>query len=58
MEELNLKTISCQEMKEMDSHAINKIGIPGIVLMENAALRYCLERINYGINRRSTTYIG
>jgi len=53
-----LKTISCQEMKEMDSHAINKIGIPGIVLMENAALRYCLERINYGINRRSTTYIG
>jgi len=31
--------ISCEEMKTMDSYAINKIGIPSIVLMENAALK-------------------
>lgn len=34
-----MKPISCREMKEIDSHAIEKIGIPGIVLMENAALK-------------------
>ena len=34
-----MHTISCEEMKEMDSHAINVIGIPSIVLMENAALK-------------------
>lgn len=32
-------TISCEEMKAMDSYAINNIGIPSIVLMENAALK-------------------
>lgn len=32
-------TISCAEMKAMDAYAINKIGIPSIVLMENAALK-------------------
>lgn len=31
--------ISCEEMKAMDSYAINNIGIPSIVLMENAALK-------------------
>lgn len=31
--------ISCAEMKAMDEYAINKIGIPSIVLMENAALQ-------------------
>ncbi|HPY56341.1 MAG TPA: NAD(P)H-hydrate epimerase [Sedimentibacter sp.] len=31
--------MSCQEMKEMDSYAINTVGIPSIVLMENAALK-------------------
>ena len=34
-----MPTISCEEMKAMDSYAIEKIGIPSIVLMENAALR-------------------
>lgn len=34
-----MKTINCDEMKEMDSYAIHKIGIPSIVLMENAALK-------------------
>lgn len=32
-------TISCEEMKDMDSYAINNIGIPSIVLMETAAIR-------------------
>ena len=31
--------ISCREMKEMDRYAIQEIGIPGIILMENAALK-------------------
>ena len=30
--------ISCAEMKAMDAYAINEVGIPSIVLMENAAL--------------------
>jgi len=34
-----MESISCQEMKEMDSYAINTVGIPSIVLMENAALK-------------------
>ncbi|TJX15181.1 NAD(P)H-hydrate epimerase [Tissierella creatinini] len=32
-------TITCEQMKAMDSYAINTIGIPSIVLMETAALR-------------------
>lgn len=31
--------ISCKDMKSMDSYAINNIGIPSIILMENAALK-------------------
>lgn len=34
-----MKAITCQEMKQMDSHAIHHFGIPSIVLMENAALK-------------------
>ncbi|MEY8415982.1 NAD(P)H-hydrate epimerase [Tissierella praeacuta] len=32
-------TISCNEMKAMDSYAIENICIPSIVLMENAAIK-------------------
>lgn len=32
-------TISCKQMKAMDAYAINNIGIPSILLMENAALK-------------------
>lgn len=32
-------TISCEEMKAMDSYAIENIRIPSIVLMENAAIK-------------------
>ncbi|HRC81600.1 MAG TPA: NAD(P)H-hydrate epimerase [Sedimentibacter sp.] len=45
-----MKVISCQEMKEIDSHAIKKIGIPGIVLMENAALKV-INNIDLNLNR-------
>lgn len=38
-------TISCKEMKAMDSYTINNIGIPSIVLMENAALKV-IKNIN------------
>ncbi|NCB42090.1 MAG: NAD(P)H-hydrate epimerase [Clostridia bacterium] len=34
-----METVTCSEMKAMDSYAIKAIGIPGIVLMEHAALR-------------------
>ena len=34
-----MTALTCSEMKAMDSYAINTIGIPSIVLMENAALR-------------------
>lgn len=40
-----MKTISCKEMQDMDYYAINNIGIPSIVLMENAALKV-LKNIN------------
>ena len=45
-----MKVISCQEMKEIDSYAIKKIGIPGIVLMENAALKV-INNIDLNLNR-------
>ncbi len=32
-------TINCQQMKEMDKYTIKEIGIPSILLMENAAFR-------------------
>lgn len=41
--------ISCQEMKELDKYAINTIGIPSIVLMENAALKL-INNIDLNLN--------
>lgn len=43
---------STKQVREVDSYAINKLGMPGIVLMENAALSiYNLVLQNYhGIN--------
>ncbi len=34
-----MKVVRTSEMKEIDGYAIERIGIPGIVLMENAAIR-------------------
>lgn len=39
-------TISCKQMKAMDAYAINNIGIPSILLMENAALKV-IENIDF-----------
>lgn len=49
--------ISCEEMKAMDSYAINNIGIPSILLMENAALRV-LENINLEEKKSFTILCG
>ena len=38
-------TISCDQMKKMDTYTIEEIGIPSIVLMETAAIRV-VENIN------------
>ncbi|MFC1479261.1 NAD(P)H-hydrate epimerase [Planctomycetota bacterium] len=35
-----MKYVSCAQMRELDRRAIEDIGIPGIVLMENAAVRF------------------
>lgn len=44
-----MELISRQEMKEIDSYAINIIGIPSIVLMENAALKV-INNIDLNLN--------
>ncbi len=46
--------ISCDEMKAMDSYAIDNIGIPSIVLMENAALKVIK---NIDLNKVNSTTI-
>lgn len=49
--------ISCAEMKAMDHYAINNIGIPSIVLMENAALRV-IESIDLDTTHSFTIVCG
>ncbi len=34
-----MKSVTAQEMRNIDTYCIEKLGIPGIVLMENAALK-------------------
>jgi len=36
-----MRLVKAKEMQELDSHTINVLGIPGIVLMENAARGVC-----------------
>lgn len=43
---IKMLKISCTEMKAMDTYAIDVIGIPSIVLMENAALKV-VENIDF-----------
>lgn len=45
-----IKIAGAEEMKNIDSQTIEKIGIPGIILMENAALRV-VEKIQENIGR-------
>lgn len=49
--------ITCNEMRQMDKSAINKIGIPSIVLMENAAFKV-LENIDLKENNDFTIISG
>ena len=44
-------------MKAMDSYAINNIGIPSIVLMENAALKF-IKNIDFNITTSFTLVCG
>ncbi len=48
-------SITCKEMKAMDSYAINNIEIPSIILMENAALK-TVKNIDLN-NRNSFTIV-
>jgi len=44
-----MKVVTPVQMREIDSYTINKVGIPGIVLMENAAVRVTDEILkDYG----------
>ncbi len=38
-----MRVVSAGQMRNIDSNAINDLGIPGIVLMENAALAVVRE---------------
>lgn len=49
--------ITCNEMREMDTYAIENIGIPSMVLMENAAFRV-LENIDLRNNNNFTIICG
>lgn len=40
-----MKVANCSQMKDIDSTAINDFGIPGVVLMENAALGVVEEAV-------------
>ena len=33
-----MKAVTAEEMKRIDRYAITQLGIPGLILMENAAL--------------------
>ncbi|MCX5749288.1 MAG: NAD(P)H-hydrate dehydratase [Candidatus Saganbacteria bacterium] len=54
-----MRSISTAEMKRIDARAINDLGIPQIVLMENAGLRV-MEAIkeNYGIPESAVVVCG
>ena len=40
-----IKLVTSAEMREMDRHTIEDLGIPGIVLMENAGIQIVLNLI-------------
>jgi ADP-dependent NAD(P)H-hydrate dehydratase / NAD(P)H-hydrate epimerase len=56
-----MRLVTASEMREMDRLAIDKIGIPGIALMENAAggaARIFLEHFNPARNSRVVIFCG
>ena len=38
---MSKRLVTAEEMRSVDAHAIRKLGIPGIALMENAARSAC-----------------
>jgi hydroxyethylthiazole kinase-like uncharacterized protein yjeF len=51
---------STSQIREVDNYAINKAGIPGIVLMENAAIeifRYLDDKILYGNRNKKVGFV-
>ena len=54
-----MEYMSCAQMRECDRKAIEDIGIPGIVLMENAAVRFCdvLISVYSPIKRKKITVV-
>lgn len=49
-----MRLLTADEMRAADAHAIKKIGIPSLVLMENAGVKslFTLERILNGLRNR------
>jgi hydroxyethylthiazole kinase-like uncharacterized protein yjeF len=52
-----MKVCSAQQMREMDRQAINEVGIPGIVLMENAAIA-CVSELEKTVSDFKNKRIG
>jgi len=57
---MDMKVVTPVQMREIDSYTINKVGIPGIVLMENAAVRVTDEILkDYGsLVNKNIVFIG
>lgn len=49
-----MRLVTADEMREIDRHAIEKIGIPSLVLMENAGIKilFTLEKILSGLREK------
>jgi len=54
-----MRLVTASEMREIDRHAIEKIGIPSLVLMENAGLKvlFTLEKVLSGLRGKRFTVI-
>ncbi|HEY9071333.1 MAG TPA: NAD(P)H-hydrate epimerase, partial [Candidatus Ozemobacteraceae bacterium] len=54
-----MRLVTASEMREIDRHAIEKIGIPSLVLMENAGLKvlFTLEKVLSGLKGKRFTVV-
>jgi len=54
-----MRLVTASEMKEIDRHAIETVGIPSMVLMENAGLKviFTLEKILSGLRGKRFTVV-
>lgn len=55
-----MKTVTAEEMKQIDREAVEKYGIPAIILMENAAISgaFCVLRMLKSKKDRVTFFCG